>query len=162
MSRYRSLIRQLLQLGAVVTLCVVLAPWLLTYQHYLSGQTAIAPNFPIAIRDQGSVSVVLWREYQQSPTRYAPLLLTEGRELSWPLEDGSAVRLLQTPDGLFDLTYYTSHYVFWARYQIQSGTVQPISLRYTGAFIIFPLLLLAATAYLTIMLLRKLYRPGHR
>ena len=138
-----ALFRGLLQALLVVLLCVLLAPWLLTHQDYRTGHTAIAPHFPIAIQSPRGVRVITWQTYQQTPDRYRQSLLTQGSPHTWPLESGNAVRLEPQPDGSMALTYYTDHYVFWASYLIDKGKVYPLTLRYSGAFIIFPLLLLA-------------------
>lgn len=119
-----------------------LAPYILTAEHY-DGSRAIRSLFPIAIVADGRAAVVQWHVYSEAPEKYAKVLLLEPDRGAYPLADNERLELTRSNGNQYDLVYHADNYVFWSRYSIEDGTVQPIDFRFTGAFIVIPVVILA-------------------
>ena len=139
-----------------------LAPYIMTAEHY-DGSRAIHSAFPIAIIEDGKAAIIRWHTYSQAPAKYATVLLADPDQGSYPLADNERIELTRANGNQYDLIYRADNYVFWSGYSIVDGIVQPTYFRFTGAFIVMPVVLVALVGtQLLNWLLGALLARGHR
>jgi hypothetical protein len=114
-------------------------------------------SFLIAIVENGTPSIVKWFKYQENPNSYQNKLYAVTSQEKHKLNEFTFFLLITAPNNSFNLTLYTDDYTYWAQYGIQNGIVQPLSFRYTGAFIIFYCLLVSSIGTPLIRWLWKRY-----
>ena len=130
---------------AIATAAFTLAPYLITAEHY-DNSDSVKSSFPIAVIENGQPGIIRWGTYRKSPEKYTGQLVTS------PYKDSMTSALLagherfvikRVGDNDYQLTYYADNYTFWSEYSIVDGIVKPSYLRFNGAFIVFPVFLIA-------------------
>lgn len=140
------------------------APYLLTaecYEHSDRGHP-VHPSFPIAIGENGNYAIVNWKAYEKSPEKYADRLILLPDKESYPLEGIEAFSISKTDDGNYKVTYHADNYTFWSEYSIVNGKVVPSCFRFSGAFVVMPVALMALLATLVINWVAKCYWHNRR
>jgi hypothetical protein len=144
---------------AIAMAAFILAPYLITAEHY-DNAGSVRSSFPIAIIENGQPSIVRWDAYRKSPEKYT------GQLVMSPYKDSMTSALLagnerfvikRSGDNNYQLTYYADDYTFWSEYSIVDGIVRPSYFRFNGAFIVFPVLVIALLGTVTINWVVKRY-----
>ena len=118
-------------------------PYLMTAESY-PGAKPVHPSFPVAVLKDGAPAVVRWRDYQGNPSRYQGQVLTPATPMRQVLGAHEALEVAPRPDGALDVKYSDEGYVFWSRYSVAHGEVTPTAFRFSGTFVAYWALLIAA------------------
>ena len=130
--------------------CLTLAvgqglPYLMTAEAY-PGAKPVHPSFPIALLKDGAPAVVRWRDYELNPAQYQRDLLTPTTTAPTrhALGEYETLEVRPRADGALDVKYSGDNYIFWSRYSVARGEVTPIAFRFSGPFVAYWALLVAA------------------
>ncbi len=143
-----SIVKSLISIVEFIVIAIVsfvLAPYLITAEHY-ENSDSVKSSFPIAIIENGQPSIIRWDVYKKSPEKYSGQLVTSPYKDSMTsavLPGNETFVIKRSGDNNYQLTYYADNYTFWSEYSIVDGMVKPSYFRFNGAFIVFPVLIIA-------------------
>ncbi len=134
----------IVEFALIAIAAVILAPYLVTAEHYRNTDR-VHPSFPIAVTDHGRPGIIQWSTYKDSPEQYSAKLVTIPHDdvMTSAALAGNESFVIEKSGANYRLTYYADNYTFWSEYSIVNGVVRPTSFRFSGAFIVMPVLFIA-------------------